>query len=161
MQNAYLLIGSNLGNKEEQLSTAVHYIQQECGQIVKQSAFYETAPWGYTDQPAFMNQALWIQTELSPEALMQSLLNIEARMGRIRTVKLGPRVIDLDILQIDQVVMETPALQIPHPAMTLRRFALAPLAEIAPELLHPIKQATASELLIACTDNSDVQKKMV
>lgn len=160
MQNAYLLIGSNLGNKEEQLSTAVHYIQQECGRIVKQSAFYETAPWGYTDQPSFINQALWIQTELSPKDLMQSLLNIEAKMGRIRTIKLGPRIIDLDILQIDQEIMETTLLHIPHPAMTERRFALAPLAEIAPDLLHPVTQKTATELLIACTDNSDVQKKL-
>ncbi|BDQ11583.1 2-amino-4-hydroxy-6-hydroxymethyldihydropteridine diphosphokinase [Sediminibacterium sp. TEGAF015] len=160
MQNAYLLIGSNLGNKTEQLEKAVQYIQQECGQIVKRSAFYETAPWGFTDQPAFMNQALWIQTKLEPEALMQRLLNIEARMGRIRTVKLGPRIIDLDILQIDQLVIDTSILQIPHPAMTERRFALAPLAEIAPDLMHPKLQKTASELLLACTDDSDVQKKM-
>jgi len=160
MQNAYLLIGSNLGNKAEQLSTAVHYIQQECGQIVKQSAFYETAPWGFTDQPSFINQALWIKTSLNPEELMQTLLNIEAKMGRIRTVKLGPRIIDLHILQIDQTVMETPILHIPHPAMTERRFALAPLAEIAPELLHPVLQKTATELLQACTDESNVQKKM-
>ena len=91
---------------------------------------------------------------------MQTLLNIEAKMGRIRTVKLGPRIIDLDILQIDQLVMKTTLLQIPHPAMTERRFALAPLAEIVPELLHPEMQKTASELLIACSDNSDVQKKL-
>jgi len=160
MQNAYLLIGSNLGNKTEQLSTAVHYIQQECGQIVKQSAFYETAPWGFTDQPAFINQALWIKTSLNPEELMQTLLNIEAKMGRIRTLKLGPRIIDLDILQIDQTIMETPILHIPHPAMTERSFALAPLAEIAPELLHPVFEKTATELLQACTDESNVQKKM-
>lgn len=160
MQNAYLLIGSNLGNKAEQLEKAVHYIEQECGQIVKCSALYETAPWGYTDQPAFMNQAIWLQTELSPEALMQCLLDIETKMGRIRTVKLGPRIIDLDILQIDQMIKETPLLQIPHPAMTVRRFALAPLAEIAPELLHPVSNKTATELLLACTDSSDVQKKM-
>lgn len=160
MQNAYLLIGSNLGNKAEQLSTAVHYIQQECGQIVKQSAFYETAPWGFTDQPSFINQAIWIKTSLNPEELMQTLLNIEAKMGRIRTLKLGPRIIDLDILQIDQTIMETPILHIPHPAMTERRFVLAPLAEIAPELLHPVIRKTATELLQACTDDSDVQKKM-
>lgn len=160
MQNAYLLIGSNLGDKTAQLEKAVQYIQQECGEIVKRSAFYETAPWGFTDQPSFINQALWIKTTLDPEELMQSLLNIEAKMGRIRTVKLGPRIIDLDILQIDQTVMETPILHIPHPAMTERRFALAPLAEIAPELLHPVFQKTATELLQTCTDDSDVQKKM-
>ncbi len=160
MQNAYLLIGSNLGDKTAQLEKAVQYIQQECGEIVKRSAFYETAPWGFTDQPSFINQAIWIKTSLDPEELMQSLLNIEAKMGRIRTVKLGPRIIDLDILQIDQTVMETPILHIPHPAMTERRFALAPLAEIAPELLHPVLLKTATELLQACSDDSDVQKKM-
>lgn len=160
MPIAYLLIGSNLGNRVQYLENACVQVQQACGKIVKQSVYYETAPWGMTNQPAFLNQALAIETQLAPAELMQTLLTIETRMGRIRTVKLGPRTIDLDILQIDQLVMNTPLLQLPHPAMHQRRFALIPMVEIAPTLMHPILQQTMTQLLASCTDDSDVQKKI-
>lgn len=161
MHIAYLLIGSNLGDKATYLKNASSYIQQQCGQIVKQSSYYETAPWGFTDQPGFLNQALIVQTQLDPAELMQQLLAIETSMGRIRTIKMGPRIIDLDILQIDQIVLDTSLLQLPHPAMHQRRFALIPMAEIAPELVHPVLQKTMTELLQECPDQGDVQKKMI
>jgi len=161
MPLAYLLIGSNLGDKATYLKNASSYIQQQCGQIVKQSSFYETEPWGFTDQPSFLNQALCVNTELAPAKLMQTLLQIETEMGRTRTIKMGPRIIDLDILQIDQEIIDTPLLQIPHPAMHLRRFALIPMEEIAPNLVHPQFNQTMAQLLEACTDPTDVQKKIM
>ena len=161
MHLAYLLIGSNLGDKTTYLKNAGSYIQQQCGQIVKQSSFYETEPWGFTEQPSFLNQALCIQTELAPAQLMHTLLKIESKMGRTRELKMGPRIIDLDILQIDQQIVDTPLLQLPHPAMHLRRFALIPMEEIAPQLVHPQFNKTITQLLAECTDQTDVQKKIV
>ena len=161
MHLAYLLIGSNLGDKTTYLKNAGSYIQQQCGQIVKQSSFYETEPWGFTEQPSFLNQALCIQTELAPAQLMHTLLQIESKMGRTRELKMGPRIIDLDILQIDQQIVDTPLLQLPHPAMHLRRFALIPMEEIAPQLMHPQFNKTITQLLAECVDQTDVQKKIV
>jgi len=160
MHLAYLLIGSNLGDKSSYLKNASSYIQQQCGQIVKQSSFYETEPWGFTEQPSFLNQALCIKTELSPTQLMHCLLQIESEMGRTRTLKMGPRIIDLDILQIDQETIDTPLLQLPHPAMHLRRFALIPMVEIAPTLKHPHFNKPMTQLLTECEDQTDVQKKI-
>lgn len=161
MHLAYLLIGSNLGDKTTYLKNAGSYIQQQCGQIVKQSSFYETEPWGFTEQPSFLNQALCIQTELAPAQLMYTLLQIESKMGRTRELKMGPRIIDLDILQIDQQIVDTPLLQLPHPSMHLRRFALIPMEEIAPQLMHPQFNKTITQLLAECSDQTDVQKKIV
>lgn len=160
MHLAYLLIGSNLGDKASYLKNASSYIQQQCGQIVKQSSFYETEPWGFTEQPSFLNQALCIKTELSPAQLMHTLLQIESEMGRTRTLKMGPRIIDLDILQIDQEIIDSPLLQLPHPAMHLRRFALIPMEEIAPNLVHPHLNKTITQLLEECSDQTNVQKKI-
>jgi len=98
MNIAYLLIGGNLGNRSANLQKAIQLIEQNCGQIVQLSAIYETAAWGLTDQPSFYNQAIKLQTHLAPDLLMQTLLDIEIEMGRIRTIKLGPRIIDLDML---------------------------------------------------------------
>ncbi len=161
MNTAYLLIGGNLGNRPAYLQKARELIGQFCGNIVLSSAIYETAAWGITDQPAFYNQALAVETDLSPEKLMQELLRIEESMGRKRTVKMGPRVIDLDILLIDGFVLSTPLLTLPHPALPLRKFALLPLAEIAPALLHPLSGRSVQQLLEECTDILDVQKKSI
>ncbi|MEK7198695.1 MAG: 2-amino-4-hydroxy-6-hydroxymethyldihydropteridine diphosphokinase, partial [Bacteroidota bacterium] len=119
----------------------------------------ETAAWGRTDQPSFYNQALALETALSPEDLMLKLLEIEIAMGRKRKEKLGPRIIDLDILLIDNLILSTTLLQIPHPALPFRRFALLPLFEIAPEIIHPILHKTIAQLLADCSDELDVQKK--
>lgn len=159
MHTAYLLIGGNMGNRAAYLEQAINYIRKDCGDILLQSAIYETAAWGVTDQPAFYNQALAIHTRFEPEVLMKQLLAIEETMGRKRVQKMGPRIIDLDILLIDDLVVSTGLLTLPHPALPLRRFALLPLAEIAPTLVHPVLQKTITRLLLECTDRLDVQKK--
>lgn len=161
MHTAYLLTGSNLGNKIANLIQANSFIEHFCGKIVCQSAYYETAPWGYLDQPGFLNQAIALETSLMPTQLMATLLKIEALMGRIRTIKMGPRTIDLDILFIESYIMNTQTLTLPHPAVQQRRFALLPMAEIAPSLVHPILKKTIQELLSDCKDDSDVQKKII
>ncbi|MEY2903849.1 MAG: hypothetical protein RLY89_2955 [Bacteroidota bacterium] len=158
MSTAYLLIGGNLGNRSANLQKAVFNIEQTCGKIVQSSAIYETSAWGLTQQPAFYNQALMLSTQLSPHGLMQALLTIELQMGRTREIKMGPRVIDLDILLIDQLVQHTDLLQLPHPSLPMRRFALLPMAEIAPDLMHPILEKSIQTLLEICPDTLDVQK---
>lgn len=158
MNIAYLLIGGNLGNRSANLQKAIQLIEQNCGQIVQLSAIYETAAWGLTDQPSFFNQAIQLQTSLAPETLMQELLNIETEMGRIRSIKLGPRIIDLDMLFYDQQILNTDLLVLPHPAITQRRFALLPLAEIAASFIHPVYSKTIELLLEECPDQLDVQK---
>jgi len=160
MNTAYLLTGSNLGESASQLTLANQYISQKCGKIITQSAVYQTAPWGNQDQPFFLNQAIKLATDLEPEALMQELLHIETLMGRIRTIKYGPRVIDLDILFFNDLIINKPMLQLPHPAMAERRFVLVPMAEIAPTQVHPVYNKTIQNLLIDCRDSSDVQKKI-
>jgi 2-amino-4-hydroxy-6-hydroxymethyldihydropteridine diphosphokinase len=120
---------------------------------------YETAAWGNTNQPSFYNQAVVVTTPLSPEGLMDQLLDIELEMGRIRTQKYGPRTIDLDILMIDDLVLNTEKLTIPHPQMHNRRFALLPLIEVAPTLIHPLFDQSIEVLLQNCPDTLDVQKK--
>lgn len=159
MNTAYLLTGGNLGNRLAYLQQARDMIQQSCGNIVHSSAIYETAAWGLTDQPSFYNQALAVETALPPEKLMETLLGIEEEMGRSRTIKMGPRTIDLDILLIDSLILNSSLLTLPHPYLQLRRFALMPLCEIAPGLVHPVFHKTISQLLEECADGGDVQKK--
>ena len=148
MNTAYLLIGGNLGDRAAYLEQAVKEIEALCGSITRISSIYETAAWGNTKQPAFYNQAIQLTTPLPPETLLEQLLAIEIEMGRVRTQKYGPRTIDLDILMIDDNVIDTQALTIPHPELHNRRFALLPLAEIAPSLFHPILDKSVSELLV-------------
>ena len=159
MYTAYLLIGGNLGDRTTYLKRAATEIEQYCGKIVQYSSIYETEPWGNTEQPGFFNQCLEVKTSLTPENLMKTLLQIESKLGRVRAIKMGPRTIDLDILLIDQLIIANDLLTIPHPEMANRRFALSPLNEIAPELLHPVLKKTINNLLIACADPLDVQKK--
>lgn len=159
MNTAYLLIGGNVGDRAANLQTALRRIAETCGTINSTSSLYETAAWGNTDQPSFYNQAVVVTTPLSPEGLMDQLLDIELEMGRIRTQKYGPRTIDLDILMIDDLVLNTEKLTIPHPQMHNRRFALLPLIEVAPTLIHPLFDQSIEVLLQNCPDTLDVQKK--
>jgi 2-amino-4-hydroxy-6-hydroxymethyldihydropteridine diphosphokinase len=159
MNTAYLLIGGNLGDRAAYLAEAVTQISARCGRVTNTSSLYETAAWGNTNQPAFYNQAICVETILEPETLLERLLTIEIEMGRVREEKYGPRTIDLDILMIDDKVLDTPTLTIPHPQLQNRRFALLPLVEIAPELHHPVLEKTIHELLLNCPDTLDVQKK--
>ena len=161
MNTAYLLICGNLGNRFDHLQKARELVAQFCGNIVLSSAIYETAAWGFTDQPSFYNQALAVETSLTPADLMKELLQIEEKMGRKRTIKMGPRIIDLDILLIDQFIIFSDLLKLPHPALPDRRFALLPLSEIAPGIKHPLSGKTIEQLLAECTDMLDVQKKSV
>ena len=159
MNTAYLLIGGNVGDRAANLQTALRRIAETCGTITSTSSLYETAAWGNTNQPSFYNQAVVVNSPLSPEALMDQLLDIELEMGRIRTQKYGPRTIDLDILMIGNLVLNTEKLTIPHPQMHNRRFALLPLAEVAPTLTHPLLNQSIEVLLQNCPDILDVQKK--
>lgn len=159
MKTAYLLIGGNLGNRPAYLQQAIDQIGATCGIITKCSSVYETEAWGITDQPSFYNQALVLETILEPQALMQQLLSIETGMGRERTIKMGPRIIDIDILLIDDLIIRSPALTLPHPALPQRRFALLPLAEVAAGLVHPVLHKTIGQLLAECGDGLNVQKK--
>jgi len=147
-----------MGNRLSNLQQARKWIQKDCGEITAQSSIYQTAAWGLTKQPDFLNQVLVVITFLSPEILMQTLLAIEEKMGRIRTVKFGPRTIDLDILLIDDLVINSALLILPHPELPKRKFALVPLNEVAPHLIHPLIQKSISGLLAECPDNLVVQK---
>jgi len=158
MNKVYLLTGGNLGNRLHSLTVARELIEQYCGQIVEQSSIYKTAAWGFEDQPDFYNQALAITTDLLPAQLMQTLLTIEEKMGRIREKKMGPRIIDLDILLYNSDIIDAPQIIIPHPRMQQRMFVLMPLAEIAPDLLHPLLHKTMEQLRQDCTDTLAVHK---
>jgi 2-amino-4-hydroxy-6-hydroxymethyldihydropteridine diphosphokinase len=151
----YLALGTNLGDRLSNLENAIGAMPPKISPL-ERSPVYETPPWGYTDQPAFLNQVIKAETDLAPQDLLRTLKNLETRLGREPTFKYGPRLIDLDILFYDQVVMETAALTIPHPRMAERAFVLAPLADLAPDLRHPTLQKTALELL-AAVDSSGVK----
>lgn len=161
MHTAYILTGGNLGDRVTNLQNAKQLIGEKCGIILVESSLYETAAWGLTGQPDFLNQVIVIQTQLTPALLMQTLLLIEEKMGRKRTRKFGPRIIDLDILLIDDLVINIPLLTIPHPALTERKFALVPLHEVSPTLIHPVEKKSVHQLLLDCTDELDVQKYSV
>ena len=160
MSRAHLLIGGNLGDRKENLLTAISLINAQCGSLTRSSSIYETEAWGKTDQPSFLNQALEISTSLNARQLLRKILKIEKEMGRIRKEKLGPRIIDIDIMLFENEIHDLRFLKIPHPEMQNRRFVLVPLAEIDPTLQHPVFKKTIAELLEECPDNLEV-KKMV
>ena len=158
MNKAYLLTGGNLGDREQYLAKARSLINEQCGTIVTASSLYETAAWGKTDQPSFLNQALELDTALNAKQLIRRILKVEKMMGRTRDEKYGPRFIDIDILLFNNEKHNHPFLKIPHPEMQNRRFALLPLAEIAPRIIHPVLNKTIAELLKECTDELPVKK---
>lgn len=152
------MIGGNVGDRLSYLRRATELLRSQCGTIVQESAVYETAPWGNTEQFPFLNQALELQTELAAEDLMRQLLNIEEQLGRRRTKKYAPRTIDIDILLFGAQVYDLPELKIPHQELPNRRFALQPLADIAAETLHPVLNKTISQLLAQCPDELAVKE---
>ena len=158
MRTAHLLIGGNLGNRKENLSKAVSLISEQGGALTRSSSIYETEAWGNTDQPSFLNQALEISTSLTARQLMRKVLKIEEEMGRVRKEKLGPRIIDIDILLFENEIHDLRFLKVPHPEMQNRRFVLIPLAEINSNLQHPVLKKTIAELLEECPDNLEVKK---
>ena len=143
---AYVALGSNLGDKEANLRKALELLEERGGEVVKTSSFICTEPYGVTDQPQFLNGVCEVRTSLEPLELLHTLLDIEQEMGRVRLRHWGERNIDLDLLLYEDVVMDTPELKLPHPDMQNRDFVLLPLAEIAPELVHPILQKSIEEL---------------
>ena len=143
---AYLALGSNLGDKEANLRRALELLQQRGVEVVKTSSFICTEPYGVTDQPQFLNGVCEVRTSLEPLELLHTLLDIEQEMGRVRLRHWGERNIDLDLLLYEDVVLDTEELKLPHPDMQNRDFVLLPLAEIAPELVHPILQKSIEEL---------------
>jgi 2-amino-4-hydroxy-6-hydroxymethyldihydropteridine diphosphokinase len=158
MNRTYLLIGGNIGDRSKNLENAVKLIGLKAGKVLQQSAVYETAAWGQEDQPAFLNQVLEIETGHTPEALLDTILAVEKEMGRERLEKYGPRTIDIDILLYDDLVIETERLTVPHPQMHLRRFVLAPLADVAAAVIHPKLKKSMDELLLDCPDKLSVKK---
>lgn len=158
MNTVYLLTGGNVGNRLEYLAKAQEGLGRRCGQIGAVSAVYETAAWGKTDQPAFLNQVIQLHTHFAAPVLLEKILSIEHEIGRIRQEKYGPRIIDIDILLFGDQVIQTPGLIIPHPRIAERRFVLVPLAGIAPELIHPVLHESIQVLLNKCTDPLTVKK---
>jgi 2-amino-4-hydroxy-6-hydroxymethyldihydropteridine diphosphokinase len=151
-----LLLGSNEGDRCGYLASAKKQLNSRCGNIVKESAIYETAAWGKTDQSAFLNQAIVLETELDPFELLRSTRSIELDCGRERTVRWGSRTLDIDILFFNDEIIQTAELQVPHPGIPDRRFALVPLNDIACNKIHPVLQRSMEELLKVCPDHLEV-----
>ena len=158
MNKLYLLLGSNMGNTKTQLVNAISQIEKQIGKVIRQSDLYSTAAWGNTKQPDFLNQVIIVETKLPAPETMQTILSIEKKMGRIRTVKNAPRVIDIDILFFNNEIIELEHLSIPHPQIQNRRFVLVPLNQLSPNLKHPVLNKSIHQLLINCPDRLNVKK---
>jgi 2-amino-4-hydroxy-6-hydroxymethyldihydropteridine diphosphokinase len=156
MPTAYIALGSNLGNREQTLAAATDLLGR-LGRVEARSSLYETEPVGFHDQPAFLNAVLALETKLEPLSLLHALLAIERELGRDRSkgVPNGPRILDLDLLLMQDAVIVGEKLTLPHPALVRRRFVLAPLAEIAPQLRHPQYNQTMAELLALLPDEGE------
>ena len=150
-------LGSNLGERKKNLERAISLLEKNGVQIGRKSSIYETSPIGNTEQPWFLNQVLEIQTELEPLALLKIVKEVEKNMGRISTIPKGPRCIDIDILLAEDRIIHVVELIIPHPEMTKRNFVLAPLKEIAFEILHPVLREKIGDLWRKSNDASIVR----
>jgi 2-amino-4-hydroxy-6-hydroxymethyldihydropteridine diphosphokinase len=158
MTKLYLSLGSNIGNRAENIARAIAALGERGVRVTRESSLYETEPLEIKEQPWFLNCAIEAETELSSERLMEVLLEIEREMGRERGVPKGPRLIDMDILLYGSEVVRAAGLEIPHPRMAERKFVLVPLAEIAAEVNDPVSMMAIAEMLEATADQSEVRK---
>ena len=161
METCYVLYGSNMGDKEAIFAQACQLINNRCGQVVKVSSAYESEPWGFEAEEWFLNRVIVVETELSPTDLLQQLLDIEKELGRVRHPEIqgySSRTADLDLLYYGSRVIQTERLTVPHPRLHLRRFALVPLCEVAPDFKHPISKMTQEKLLEQCPDDGVVRE---
>jgi len=159
MKPVFLGIGTNLGEREENLRKAIKHIEEHIGSITEESSVYETEPWGFQSETSFFNMVIKIETNLTPSGLLGRILMIEAMMGRLREGQgYKSRIIDIDILFFETRIFENKVLKIPHPKIQDRRFVLVPLSEIAGDLIHPVFNKSIQELLKECKDKCKVLK---
>ena len=154
----FLLLGSNQGDSVINLRMAREHIAREVGPVRACSSLYRSAAWGMKDQPDFLNQVVEVKSAHPPQILLQKILHIEEQMGRVRQQKWGPRLIDIDLLFYGDKIIKTPRLVLPHPGIPERKFTLEPLAEIAPDFLHPVLNKTVADLLRECRDTLAVER---
>ena len=158
----FLGLGTNLGDREENLKKAIAMIGENIGEIVSISSVYETEPWGFQSENEFLNAVIKVRTELKPPGLLGRILMIEAQIGRLREGEgtgYKSRIIDIDILLYGHEIVNKKSLQIPHPRIPVRKFVLVPLCEISPEMVHPVLKKTMAELLEECKDEGVVIRK--
>jgi 2-amino-4-hydroxy-6-hydroxymethyldihydropteridine diphosphokinase len=159
MKIVFLGIGTNLGNRENNLKNAIASIGLSIGPVLMSSSIYETEPWGFQSEEEFLNIVLKLETNLAPVVLLERIHTIESLLGRVRgPEQFSSRVIDIDILLYEDMIIDEDNLKIPHPLLQERRFVLVPLCEIAAELLHPVLKKTIEELLEECEDRGEVKK---
>lgn len=158
MNKTYLLLGSNMGNSAELLTTAINHIEHKAGKLILKSNLYATAAWGNRNQPDFLNQVIVVETAFTADEMLDSILAIEKMMGRVRSIKNAPRIIDIDILFFNKEIIAKKDLIVPHPEIQNRRFVLIPLNQIAPQFIHPVLKKSIHQLLLVCPDHLNVKK---
>jgi 2-amino-4-hydroxy-6-hydroxymethyldihydropteridine diphosphokinase len=159
MTIVFLGIGTNLGNRESNLEEAVARIEEYIGPVLDSSSIYETEPWGFQAKDKFLNKVVKVKTELAPSGLLGRILMIEYLLGRVRGQdRYSSRLIDIDILLYEDMIVEEESLKIPHPLLQQRKFVLVPLCEIASEMIHPVLKKSIGELLELCEDRGEVKK---
>ena len=161
METCFVLFGSNMGDKEAAFDQACLFINNRCGRVVKVSTAYESEPWGFEAEQWFLNRIIVVETELSPMDLLHQLLDIERELGRVRHPEIKgytSRTVDLDLLYYGSRIINSDMLTVPHPRLHLRRFALVPLCEVAPDFEHPVFKMTQEELLQQCPDECIVRE---
>lgn len=156
-ENIFLSLGSNLGDRQKNMLSAMQFIDDEIGKISRKSSFYETEAWGNQDQDAFINAVIQLSSTFTAHQVLDIINSIERKLGRVRREKWGPRIIDIDIIYFDDQIISMHDLVVPHPLMQKRKFVLIPLAEIVPEFVHPRLLKKNAELLNECDDQSEVR----